>query len=59
MEELGKFVGVRTPLITAIIEIGSRLANKDFRSEARDFKKLGLKGFNKEELLERVRIGGV
>ena len=58
MEELGKLVGVRTPLITAIIEIGSRLANKDFRSEARDFNKLGLKGLDKKELLEKVYTGG-
>ena len=39
MEELGKLVGVRTPLVTAIIEIGSRLANKDFRDKVRDFNK--------------------
>jgi len=59
MEDLGKLVGVKTPLITAIIEIGSRLANENFRVNARNFKKLGLKGLNKEELLERVYIGWV
>jgi len=58
MEEVGKLVDVETPLITAIIEIGSRLANEDFRVNARDFKKLGLKGLNKEELLEKLYTGG-
>jgi len=58
LEELGKLVGVRTPFITAIIEIGSRLANEDFRDKARDFNKLGLKGFDKEELLEKIYTGG-
>ena len=58
MEEVGKLVDVRTPLITAVIEIGSRLANENFRVNARDFKKLGLKGLNKEELLEKIYTGG-
>jgi len=58
MEEVGKLVDVRTPLITAVIEIGSRLANENFRVNARDFKKLGLKGLNKKELLEKIYTGG-
>lgn len=57
MESLGKTLKVPTPLITAIIEIASRLTNKDFRSEGRDLRKLGLQGICKEDLLERVRTG--
>ena len=57
MESLGKTLKVPTPLITAIIEIASRLTNKDFRSEGRDLRKLGLQDICKEDLLERVRTG--
>jgi len=57
MESLGKTLKVPTPLITAIIEIASSLTNKDFRSEGRDLRKLGLQDISKEGLLERLRIG--
>ena len=57
MESLGKILKVKTPLITAIIEIASRLTNKDLRSEGRDLRKLGLEEISKEDLLDRVRIG--
>jgi len=58
MENLGNILGIKTPLITAIITIGSRLTDKNLRANARDLEKLGLKDFTKEELLEQVRIGG-
>jgi len=58
MEEVGKLVNVRTPLITAVIEIGSLLANEKFRAIARNFEKLGLQGLNKEKLLEKMYTGG-
>jgi len=57
MENLGKILKVKTPLITAIIEIASRLTNQDLRSEGRDLRSLGLQDVCKEKLLERVRIG--
>lgn len=57
MEELGKLVQVKTPLVTAIIEISSRLVNDNLRRKARDFSKLGLKGLTKEELLKKVYTG--
>lgn len=58
MENLGKVFGVKTPLITSIINIASILAEQDFRSNARDLQKLGLQGLSKEELLEQVCTGG-
>lgn len=58
MENLGEVLGVKTPLITAIINIGSKLVDQDLRSNARGLRKLGLQGLSKEELLEQVRTGG-
>lgn len=58
MEEVGKLVGVKTPIITGIIDIGSLLANENFRAIARNFEKLGLQGLNKEKLLEKMYTGG-
>ncbi|GAG92719.1 unnamed protein product, partial [marine sediment metagenome] len=57
MENLGKILKVKTPLITAIIEIASRLTNQDLRSQGRDFRRLGLQDISKEDLLDRVRTG--
>lgn len=58
MENLGDILVVETPLISAIISIGSRLTNKNLRANARSLEKLGFKDFTKEELLEQVRTGG-
>ena len=58
MENLGDMLGVKTPLMTAFITIGSRLTDKNLRASARDLVKLGFKDFTKEELLEQVRTGG-
>lgn len=58
MENLGNTLGVETPLISAIVTIGSRLTDKDLRGNARTLEKLGFKGFTKEEILEQLRNGG-
>jgi len=44
MESLGKLVGVKTPLTTAIIELAQRMLERDLRKEARTLDTLGLGG---------------
>ena len=58
MENLGEMLGVKTPLITSIINIASKLVNQDLRSNARDLRRLNLQGLSKKELLDQVRTGG-
>lgn len=54
--ELGKIVGVATPLMESMVAIIGALLNVDFRAEGRSLKSLGLKGMSKEELLNYVHF---
>jgi opine dehydrogenase len=52
LSELGKAVGVETPTINAIIELGNTMLKRNFREEGRSLKKLGLEGKNPAQILE-------
>jgi opine dehydrogenase len=47
---LGRAMGVPTPAMDAVIELGSILLNRDFRKEGRSLEKLGLAGKSPEEI---------
>jgi opine dehydrogenase len=55
--ELGDAAGVETPLIDAIVTLGSAVCGRDFRSEGRGIERLGLAGLAPDEIVERVRHG--
>ncbi|HEY3314975.1 MAG TPA: NAD/NADP octopine/nopaline dehydrogenase family protein [Bacillota bacterium] len=57
MEELGRLVGVRTPLTTAVIELACELLGEDLRVKARGLSYLGLAGLNKEQFMEVMKTG--
>lgn len=52
MSELGKAVGVKTPLMDSIITITSSLLNIDFRQTGRTLQNLHLDRLTKEQLLD-------
>lgn len=57
ISELGDLVGVQTPRIDAVIDIGSIIAETDFRKTGRTLEKLGVAGMSKTELLKYVNEG--
>jgi opine dehydrogenase len=55
LEDMARVVGVKTPVITAIIQIVSVLLETDFHKHAlRTLEQFGLGGMSKEEILEAV-----
>lgn len=54
---LGKAAGVETPIIDAVITLASSIYDKDFRSEGRSLKNLGLEGLAKEQITEFFATG--
>lgn len=52
MSELGKAVGVKTPLMDSIITIASSLLNIDFRESGRTLHNLHLDRLNKEQIID-------
>ena len=53
MSELGKQIGVETPVIDSVVEIVSVVMKKDYRSEKkRTMKTLGLGEYTLDELNE-------
>ena len=55
LSNLAKVVGVKTPVMDAIIQIVSVLLERNFKKEAqRTLKSFGLDGLSKEELIESV-----
>jgi len=50
ISELGRAVGVKTPTIDIIIELGSALLEVDFRKEGRNLRRLGLEGKSINEI---------
>ena len=50
MERMGKYAGIPTPTITAIIELACALNSTDYRKQARDLDALGLAGLDLEGL---------
>lgn len=57
ISELGDAVGVPTPSIDAVIDIGSVIAETSFREVGRTLKKLGVADMSKAELLNYVNEG--
>lgn len=57
ISELGKKLGVATPLINAFIEIGSTINQEDYRKTGRTLETLGLDKLNKEQLIKYVEEG--
>ncbi|MFO7942629.1 MAG: NAD/NADP octopine/nopaline dehydrogenase family protein, partial [Bacillota bacterium] len=54
MSKLGDVFGVETPLINAIITLGSYVCDRDFWSEGRTLAKLGLDGLDEEGIISYV-----
>lgn len=55
--ELARALGVKTPVIESLVRIGSALCSKDFESEGRTLRKMGLAGMGREEMLSYLRGG--
>lgn len=54
---LGTALGVSTPVMDGLIEIGSVLCQRNFREEGLTLKKLGLEGMNGTQLSHYMRTG--
>jgi hypothetical protein len=54
MLELGEKAGLEMPTIASVVHICSILAKKDFRSEGRSLKKLGLSTLTSQEILRTL-----
>lgn len=52
--ELGKVVGVQTPLLSSMVSICESLLNMDLHTNGRSLKNLGLEGMTKEEILNYI-----
>lgn len=59
MASLGRSLGVRTPLMEALIGLASRVVGIDLQARGRTLEKLGFDGFSGEQLIRYVREGGV
>ena len=57
ISQLGDMVGVSTPCIDGVIDIGSVISEADYRKTGRTLEKLGLAGMNKTELVNYVTYG--
>jgi opine dehydrogenase len=55
--DLGRSLGVRTPLMDALITVGSLLTGHDYRSEGLTLSRLGLLGLGGEALRTYLREG--
>ncbi len=53
--QLGELAGVPTPLIEAIVSLGSAVCGRDFSEQGRGLERLGLAGLAPEEIMDRVR----
>jgi len=54
MIELGRISGIETPLIHSIVKIWSGLCKRDFYTEGRNLKNLGLDKYSKQELIDLI-----
>lgn len=54
MSELGKKLGVKTPIIDALINIGCIICRSNYWETGRTFKKLGLEAMDRNELLKFI-----
>ncbi len=56
--ELAAKAQVRTPVIDALIDLGSVICQRDFRKEGRTLSQLGLEEMDPQEIVEYLSIGG-
>ncbi len=54
LSELGKAVGIKTPTIDAVVELGSSLLQREFRKEGRTLERLGLTGMTAQEIRDAI-----
>lgn len=54
MYELGKLVGIRTPVCEACIVLGSAYNDEDYFATGRTLEKMGLSGLSKEEIIKMI-----
>ena len=59
MESIADLFGLKTPAITSMINIAQIMTNRDFRSEGRSAKKLGLDGLSITEMHLLARQGRI
>jgi opine dehydrogenase len=57
ISDIGRLVGVNTPVIDSIISIANQVCQQDFRSIGRSVESLGLTGIEIDELREYVDVG--
>lgn len=55
MSELGKMLNVETPIMDMMIELASYLLERDFRTEGRNLRSLGIENMSKQELLDFLK----
>lgn len=55
VSQLGKLVGVTTPAVDGLIDLGSIVCDEDFRANARGLDQLGLEGLGPDEIMRSVR----
>lgn len=55
--ELGKAVGVSTPLLESMVNIVESLLDTDFHENGRTLKNLGLEGMNRDEIINYINNG--
>lgn len=55
--ELGKAVGVKTPLLESMVVIIENLLDADFHTDGRSLINLGLEGMNKDEIINYINNG--
>ena len=57
MSELGKVLGVATPVIDSLITVASVANEENYRETGRNLERLGLAGLTRDEILTRVTTG--
>lgn len=57
LSSVGKWAGVKTPLVDGFLAIGSAITGRDLYAEGRTLEKLGLNGLKREEMQTMLREG--
>lgn len=57
ISELGKAAGIATPNIDAVIQLACSIYDRDFRTEGRNAKRLGIEGMSKEQIAQYFETG--
>ncbi|MGB9562030.1 MAG: NAD/NADP octopine/nopaline dehydrogenase family protein [bacterium] len=55
--EFGKYTGIATPTIDAMITLSNTLTGTDFRAEGRTLEKMGIRGMTLKRLRKYITIG--